>query len=365
MNQTYDSENSHPRPHSRELIAHTQLIDYHLRLRRPWVFARGRYRIRHGWLVYLEAKDGLLGIGDCAPLPEIGTENRATAQHELQRGANDCIGLDPYAALRQLPNAAKTPAARCGLETALVDLLAKRAGISAARWLNPHAINSVKINAMLGELDPGVEARAQQAIADGFDVLKIKLGVNSLTEEQSRLIALTTTLPTEVRLRLDVNGGWSETQLHKILPSLVKLPVESLEEPLADPTPDALRRLQAMVPWSIALDESVPLCQFNKLWDDPPVRRIVLKPLRVGGILSGYRIAKRCQTLGLESVITTTVDSAVGVWSALQLAAALGNNHIAQGLDTGSWLLDNIKENPITQAGYMWLGNKVGLGFSS
>lgn len=352
-------------PDSPEVITHAQLIDYHLRLCRPWVFARGRYRIRHGWIIHLETNDGLVGVGDCAPLPEIGTEDRGIAQRELQRGVSDCIGLNPDTALRLLPNAAKTPAARCGLETALVDLLAKRTGLPVARWLNPHAISCVKINAVLGELDPDIESRAHQAIADGFDVLKIKLGVYTLAEEQSRLVALAATLPHEVRLRLDINGGWSETQLRKMLSSLVKLPVESLEEPLADPTPDALRRVQSMVPWPIALDESVPTWQFDKFLDDPPVQRIVLKPLRLGGILSAYRIAKRCQTAGLESVITTTVDSAVGVWSALQLAAALENSQVAHGLNTGSWLIDNIEENPIPQRGYMRISSVPGLGLGS
>ncbi len=357
--------NSHSSPHQPENIARVQVIAYQLRLRRSWRFARGIYRLRYGWLVRLESNEGVCGYGDCAPVPEMGTENLSVAERQLRRGANACIGFTPHIALLKLDNWNNAPAARCALETALVDLIARRVGLPVARWLSHHPTDSVKLNAMLGELDDSVEARAKQAIEEGFTVLKIKLGVKPVAEEKIRLINLVALIPAGVKLRLDVNGGWNETELQQMLPVLCELPVESLEEPLANPKPNSLRHFQAMVPWPLALDESLPTCKhklFNLL-ENPPVQRIVLKPMLLGGMIPALKLARRSQRVGLESVVTTTVDSAVGVWAALQLAAALDNPNAVHGLNTGSWLIDDIGDGPIQHEGCMQLSDEPGLGF--
>lgn len=348
-----------------EVITRAQVLKYHLRMRRPWTFARGTYRIRQGWLVRLESKEGLCGFGDCAPLPEMGTETLVVAERQLQLGTEACVGVDALTALAKLDNWHSTPATRCGIETALVDLLAKHAGVPVARWLTYRTAGSVKINAVLGELDDSIESRAQHAIEEGFTVLKLKLGVNPIAEEQSRLIALVATIPRGVKLRLDVNGGWGVTEFQQILPVLRELPVESLEEPLADFKPERLRQFQSMVPWPLALDESLSgwQRQLDGLFENPPVRRMVLKPMLLGGIMPALKLAKRGQRAGIESVVTTTVDSAVGVWAALQLAAALEKPDVVHGLNTGSWLIDDVGQGPIQQAGRIKLGNDPGLGF--
>ncbi len=62
-------------------IASGRLIPYSLPLRHAWRTNRGTLRQRDGWIVQLTTDTGLLGHGDCAPLPEAGTETLPWLRH--------------------------------------------------------------------------------------------------------------------------------------------------------------------------------------------------------------------------------------------------------------------------------------------
>lgn len=64
----------------------------------------------------------------------------------------------------------------------------------------------------------------------------------------------------------------------------------------------------------------------------------------------------------MESVVTTTVDSAVGVRAALHLAAAVASE-TTHGLNTGSWIIDDNFASPVPENGMLSLGHTPGLGF--
>ena len=135
-------------------LTHCTFSPYRLPLRQPWVSARGGFVVREGWLVRLVTDAGLIGYGDCAPLPQAGTESMDSAVACLSDWAAALPGLSPEVALGRITaSAVGAPAACCGLETALLDLLAQQAGLPLARWLNPRSSAAVKVNAVLGGLD--------------------------------------------------------------------------------------------------------------------------------------------------------------------------------------------------------------------
>ncbi|MDD5240567.1 MAG: o-succinylbenzoate synthase [Sulfuricella sp.] len=343
-------------------LAGCSLIPYSLPLRQPWVSASGKFAVREGWLIRLETDAGLTGYGDCAPLPQAGTENRESADSRLAGWAAELSGLSPETALDRLGTAAGTPAARCGFETALLDLLAQQAGLSLARWLNPRSLPMVKVNAMIGLLDRQAATRALVAVEAGFSVLKMKVGMASPKEEVALLRDLAGCLPPGILLRLDANCAWDWGDAKEFLGVLSGLPVESVEDPLANPDESGLSRLQAAVPFPLAADESLLKMGEDALLDHPPVRRIVLKPMVLGGLRPALSLARRAQEAGLECVVTTTVDSAVGARAALHLAAAVAND-LAHGLSTSAWLAGDLGIPPQPVKGRMQLGKEPGLNF--
>lgn len=342
-------------------ITASQLIPYRLPLRRPWRSVHGVFTHRSGWLVRLESDEGLTGFGDCAPLPEAGTETPERAQEQLQIRLPLLRGRDPQGALAELDGAGfHAPAARCALETALLDLLSQQAGVPLARWLNARAPLAVKANAALGALDDEVSMRAQGAVNAGFAVLKLKIGVAAPETELAALHRLAAGLPPGAVLRLDANGAWNRDQAQHFIEGLVGLPVESLEEPLAQPDIIGLRHLQSLAPFPLAVDESLGRLGADALL---AVRRLVLKPMVLGGVRPAYALARRAEAAGMECVVTTTVDSAVGVAAAAHLAAALGND-LAHGVATASWLSRDVGESPRLADGRVCLDNTMsGLGF--
>jgi o-succinylbenzoate synthase len=350
------------------LLTHCTFSPYRLPLRQPWVSARGGFAVREGWLVRLATDAGLIGYGDCAPLPQAGTESMDSAVACLSGWAATLPGLPLEAALGRvtaslspgsLPEGA--PAARCGLETALLDLLAQQAGLSLARWLNLSSSSAVKVNAVLGGLDGQVIERALAALAEGYSVLKLKVGLAAGHEEIRLLHDLAQRLPVGVSLRLDANRAWNEREAENFLGALAGLPVESVEDPLAHPDGAGWLRLQDKVPFPLAADESLRIMGAEAVFDRTPVRRVVLKPMVLGGLVAALALARRACEADVECVVTTTVDSAVGVTAALHLAAAVAND-LAHGLATSPWLESDVGNPPRATGGMLCLVDRPGLG---
>lgn len=341
------------------ILTDFSLIPYDLPLRQPWRSARGGIVSRQGWLVRLQTDAGLVGYGDCAPLPEAGTEGLLAALPALQRHGGLLCGLTPQQALAELAMP-ESPAARCGLETALLDVLARQAGQPLARWLNPAAAMTVQANAALGSLDDRVVGRALAAVAEGYTVLKLKVGVAAWPEELARLRELAGSLLPGVSLRLDANRAWDEAAARGCLGALADLPVESVEDPLAAPDLASWRRLQAGLPFPLAADESLSMLGGKGLFGRSAVRRLVLKPMVLGGLQPALALARRAGEVGVECVATTTLDSAVGVHAALHLAAALANG-LAHGLATSSWLARDVGAPPQSTGARFQLGSDPGL----
>ncbi|WIM05185.1 MAG: o-succinylbenzoate synthase [Candidatus Nitricoxidivorans perseverans] len=302
-----------------------RLHPYCLPLRRPWIAASATLSERRGWLVEAIDADGTVGWGDCAPLPSAGMTGEAQV--------------------------------RWALETALIDLEARRRGLPLARLLGAANL-SVPVNAALGPLDEGCAERAADAVAQGFRTAKLKVGVAPMEEELARLRELGDGL----RLRLDANRAWNEDEARRFLTAAANLPVEAIEEPLAEPTLDGLARLQAAVPFALAVDESMPALGAVALFASRAVRRLVLKPARVGGVLQALALARWAQAAGMDVVITSVVDSAIGVAAAAHLAAALGGP--AHGLATGAWLAADVAAPLPVAGGFLTLPDAPGLGIA-
>ena len=245
-----------------------------------------------------------------------------------------------------------------------------------ARWLNNDATGKVQVNANLGRLDETTIRRLPGA--EGYSVIKLKVGMAPIKQELEWLQQLTVALPQGVSLRLDANRAWGFEQASEFLAAISSLPIESVEEPLANPGWEQLYRLQQVTEIPLALDESLgkfrPVGvgvklnsdvavkghranQFDsdplRLWQMPQVKRITLKPMVLGGLLPSLKLARQAFDAEMDVIVTTTVDSAVGVWAATSLAAALGKRGeaLAHGLATSQWLVSDVAEPPNIQLG--------------
>lgn len=363
-------------------IAAASLLPYRLPLCGEWLSAAGGFAQRAGWLLAVRGDDARCGYGDCAPLPGLPGETAAAAA--LDDWCRRSRGQRVDDALAQLAADAATPAARCAIETALLDLQAQAAGQTLRAWLlataaderrqaPPLAADELAVNAVLGALAPGRAATLDKAVADalraGFTILKLKVGIAAPALDSARLRALGAGLPGHISLRLDANGAWNEADAALFLAACAGLPIDSVEEPLAAPDSAALARLQQRCAWPLAVDESWPkfAAASEAFFAAPPVRRLVIKPPRLGGLLPSLALARRAAAAGLAVVVTSSVDSACGVLAAAQLAAAIDAHagaRPAHGLATSAWLAADTGAPPAISAGRLRLPAAAGLGFT-
>lgn len=332
-----------------------------LPLLRSWNSARGSRDTRQGWLIRLRSNQGTVGFGECSPLPGAGTESFESAARRLEDLLPGLKRHSAESALDMLRGVETSPAVCCALETAILDLASTEAGKPLSRLLDPEAADSVRVNAALGGLDDGVGERASLALSRGYRTVKLKLGIRPLGQEIEALYSLRQQLGDGTLLRLDANGAWDEATARKAIEALADLPIDALEEPLGKAELPAWRRLQALAPWPLAMDESLYRWPLSSLLDDPPARRIVVKPMVVGGPLATLDTAEQARRCGVEVVVTTTLDSAVATWAAVHTAAALGAGG-THGLATSGWLANDVGAPPFIEEGRIQVHTRPGLG---
>lgn len=306
-------------------------LPYCLPLRRPWQTSRGTLNERHGRLRRLTDDDGRTGWGDCTPLPEFGVDEAA--------------------------------ASAFAEESATLDLAAQRAGLPLNAWLSGRApVASVAVNASFGPISTVDRDSLAQAAAEGFTIAKLKVGVAPVDDEIAALHRLAATLPPALRLRLDANRAWPFAVALRFIAACAGLPIDGLEEPLADPDPARLVSLQAAANFPLAIDESTHLLD-AAFFRHPPVRRLVLKPARHGGLLASTELALRARASGLEVVITSALESACGITALAHLAAAVAPEAV-HGLATADWRASDTGLSPPVVDGRMRLPKGDGVGFA-
>jgi o-succinylbenzoate synthase len=343
-------------------VIQPQIDAYSLPLTEPWQSSRGHLHTRKGWLVMLTDEAGITGYGDCCPMPEAGTETHAQSGDCLHGLAQQPIN-EFYRELEQ--HGANHPAACCAMSTALLDLQARQQLLSLGQLLNENASQKFNLNAAAGTLMHINVARLQQLQQEGFQVIKLKVGIANPADELVKLHHLSKQLNPSALLRLDANQAWNPRQAAYFIDGIQGLPVESLEEPLRAPTLADLEKLQSGTSIPLAMDESIPYIGAKVLIQSGVIHRLVLKPMVLGGLQPAKEIAEQAQQADMDCIVTSILESAAGIWATSQLAAAIEPMFpgLAHGLATSQLLSRNTGDPPVIIGGKMLLPITTGSGF--
>jgi o-succinylbenzoate synthase len=305
-----------------------------LELSRPLSTARGEITVREGFTVAVE-HDGETGYGEATPLPGW------TESLDECRSALDAV--DAEAPALSLAGMDGTPAARHGLELALFDAAARARDEPLYRYLGREdPTESVPVNATVGDGSPSKAAReAREAVDAGFPAVKVKVGARSLDADLDRLRAVRGACP-DVELRADANGAWDRPTARRVLSTLARLDLAYVEQPLSEPDlagHAALRGVGARV----ALDESLASASVEEVLAAGAADVLVLKPMALGGPGRARSAALRARKMGVEPIVTTTIDGALARAAAVHVAASIPDVG-ACGLATGPWLASDLTD---------------------
>lgn len=326
------------------------ILPYRLSFKQTWMSHHGQLSGREGFLVEIKDEMGNNGIGEAAPLPEIGTETLHQCHKRLQELGEVVHHYTLDDLLLQLDQERDHyPATAAGLESAIIQVYAKQQEKKPSHWLNPSASQQVRVNQVITDLDNGTFDPGEGS------VIKVKLGIHPLQRELEGLQKLSSRLPPGFSLRLDSNQAWSFQEATWFIENISHLPVESIEEPISSPTLDKIHALQQQCNFPIALDESIFEHGIHSILQSS-VRRVILKPTRMGGPLTTYKIAQDCQQQGIEVVITSSLESSVGVIAAAHCAAAVDPLQRQQhGLSTANFFSEDLTLAPPLKNGILHL----------
>jgi O-succinylbenzoate synthase len=203
----------------------------------------------------------------------------------------------------------------------------------------------IKVNATLPALDNAKEIEELLQSFAGCDTVKIKVGEN-LAEDIVRVARVRALLP-KAKMRLDVNGAWSVDQalvnLYAIYEEVGSL--EYIEQPCA--TLAELRQLKEklVIDFKITGDEVIRKAKDPFAIDlQGAVDVLMLKVAPLGGVTRAREIGAHHK---LPMVVSSALDSAVGIGYGLQLAASLPSLDYACGLATGQLLSADVADMPL------------------
>ena len=203
-----------------------------LALREPLHAAWGVLRERELLAVWLHADDGLVGIGEAAPL-----EGYDRVPLAAVRAALDAYGqvlADRDGPLEELLEACRAerdlPQALAAVDLALWDLAGKRAGRSVAELISVEAARSIPVNATIAAEDrAGAAAAAAAAVEAQFDCVKLKVGIG---DDAGRVAAVRAAIGARAAIRVDANGAWTVDEAIAHLRHLAPAGIELAEEPV-------------------------------------------------------------------------------------------------------------------------------------
>ncbi len=220
-----------------------------------------------------------------------------------------------------------SPAARFAAETALLDLLARRAGVPLHRYLGGAAHPApLPIHALLAGHDPAaVREEIARGLVAGIRAFKLKIGApGRLADEVAAAAAAAELLDGNGELSLDANGALPPGEAAAILERFAGLPVRFAEEPVGG---EALLELaRAGAPLPLAADESLADPAFlGAVLAEPGIAVLVLKPALLGGLLPLLDAAHRARAAGKDILVTHALEGPVAIRAAVAAAFAAGD----------------------------------------
>jgi L-Ala-D/L-Glu epimerase len=204
--------------------------------------------------------------------------------------------------------------ARCALEMALLDRIARRRGLSLWQLLEL-PIPAPKPTSFTIAIDTPEEMarmatmRTQVGNIAGFPVLKIKLGGDG--EDEARLDAIRQARP-DVRLRVDANAGWTYDQAGEYLRRFEPYQLEMIEQPMEKHALEPMGLLQSQTSIPIVADESVQTLDDVQRLANAGVSGINVKLMKAGGLMAALRMIRLARENNMRVMLGCMIETSLG-----------------------------------------------------
>jgi L-alanine-DL-glutamate epimerase-like enolase superfamily enzyme len=336
-------------------IARLSAAPLDIPLHKPFGIAGGAQVVAANALVTVELADGTRGFGEAAPFPAFNGETQAAALAAVEE-ARALVEGEDVRAWRRIASKLAGPlaasgAARCAVETAVLDALTKRAGMPLWAFFGGAARTLVTdVTIPTGSVEEGAAEAAGRA-AQGFSRLKVKVGGPAAAHDAARVLRIHEAAP-GAALMLDGNGGMSAAAALDLLSDLRARGVTPIlfEQPVPGSDLAGMAEVARRGGVPVAADESVTSAADVLAVAAAGAARVVNVKTMKSGVAGALAIAETARAAGLELMIGGMVEARLAMSLSACLAAGLGGFAFVD-LDTPLFLAADPFEGGYAQAG--------------
>ena len=321
-----------------------------LKKRFPLAISRGVRGDSHNLFLSYE-KEGLMGWGEAAPGKNEKAETVEEMQDQLTAFLEQGIESNTIEELNQkAKQAGIAPCAYAALDMALWDWKAKKHQLPLHQLLHmPRP--SVPTSLTLGIIPADqVKERIRLMLQNSSaKALKIKLGSPQGIEADQQMFAqvIESIQESQLKIRVDANGGWSTQEAIYMMKWLADRGVEYIEQPLEEGQESELQYLYPNRPMPIYIDESCRYAEDVGKWADH-IDGVNMKLMKCGGITEALEIIQMAKKHQLKTMIGCMSESSVSIAAAAALSGGIDHTdldshyNLAPDPATGAQLVDGV-----------------------
>jgi len=315
-----------------------------------------------GYLLRIQDRDGVVGLGEARALEGFGSGPAALDNFVRRRDAVDSL-LRALAAENgpKAPGAAATVPVEAlfAAETALCDMAAQRAGQPLVRWLGFTPPRALPNSLLVGDKDS-----ALRLAAEGHRNFKLKVR----GRDRACLALLQVLLEAcegQAQLRLDANGSWQRDDVLWFTRLVPAPSIAYLEQPFAAADLDSCTWLRETTGLRLALDEAaVSEDALHEIARRQAADLVVIKPM-YRGLRGALALARAAADCGLGACVTHAMDATPGRLATMHVAAA-----VSTLCPTPAWPhglqapgLTRLATEPAMEADRVLMPTGIGLGY--
>ncbi|MFA9557566.1 dipeptide epimerase [Evansella sp. AB-rgal1] len=359
-------------------ITDIQTMHQKVPLKKPFKTALRTVDQAESIIVKVEVSNGIIGWGEAAPTMMITGEsiqsieatilytikplllgksilNTETIFHLLHRS---CVG---------------NSSAKAAVDIAIYDILAQYHNLPLYQYLGGEwedgLHNEVETDYTVSVNSPEeMSEAALQHVTDGFNILKIKVGKDSIEKDIVRIQRVRETVGPDITIRVDANQGWKTKDAIRAIRKMedMGLNIDLVEQPVLASDIEGMKMVTDSVLTPIMADETVfsPSDAFEVL-KTRAADLINIKLMKSGGIYKASIINHMAEECGVECMVGSMIESHLSVTAAVHFAASK-RNIVRYDFDAPLMLVDKPTNGGIDyEINKIRIPEEPGLGISS
>lgn len=302
-------------------------------LTKPFKTALRTVTTAYAIYVKVTCEDGHIGWGEAPPTHVITGDSLGSITYAIEEViAPQLLGKDirNREELFHVINRSivRNTSAKAAIDMAIHDLIGQLAGLPLYQLLGGYR-NEIETDFTVSVNGPSEMADdAERYIGEGFNVLKVKVGIGEIGEDIERIRAIRARVGKKPKIRLDANQGWKPKEAVYAIGKMedAGLDIELIEQPVIADDIEGLTYVTNHTLTPIMADESVFSAKdARRVLERRAADLINIKLMKSGGIHEALKINALAETFGVECMVGSMIETKLGITAAAHFAASQPN----------------------------------------